>query len=105
MSSPRTITTVVKTKTPIVIPPSIQRQAGIKIGDHLEFKVSGRAITVLSKSVPAGDEFTAAGRRAIDARLARADEDIRQGRTYGPFSTADEMIASMQRELKKRAVK
>lgn len=49
------------------------------------------------------DEYTAARRLAIDARLAKADEDIRQGRTYGPFSTADEMIASMQDELKKRS--
>ena len=98
------MTTVVKSKAPIVIPPAIQRRAGIKIGDHLEFKVSGRVITVASKTAPsAGDEYTPAQRLVIDARLAKADEDIRQGRTYGPFSTADEMIASMQDELKKRS--
>lgn len=43
--------------------------------------------------------------QAIDARLAKADEDIRMGRTYGLFSSADEMILSMQAELKKGAQK
>ena len=51
----------------------------------------------------ADDEYTPAQRRFINARLAKADEDIKKGRTYGPFNTADEMIASMEKELKKRA--
>ena len=51
----------------------------------------------------ADDEYTPAQRRAINARLAKADEEIKKGRTYGPFDTVDEMIASMERELKKRA--
>ena len=51
----------------------------------------------------ADEEYTPAQRRIINARLARADEKIKKGRTYGPFNTADEMIASMERELKKRA--
>ena len=50
-------------------------------------------------------EYTAAQRRIIDARLAKALEEIKKGRTYGPFKTADEMIASMKRELRKRAAK
>ena len=45
----------------------------------------------------------AAQRRIIDARLAESAEDLKKGRTFGPFNTADEMIASMKRELKKRA--
>jgi len=35
--------------------------------------------------------------------LAESEEDLKKGRTFGPFNTADEMIASMKRELKKRA--
>jgi len=49
------------------------------------------------------DEYTAAQRRLIDARLAKADEDLKKGRTFGPFDTADEMIASIKEQLKKRA--
>ena len=52
----------------------------------------------------ADDEYTPAQRRFINARLAKADKEIKNGRTFGPFNTADEMIASMERELKKRAV-
>ena len=50
----------------------------------------------------ADDEYTPAQRRIIDARLAKSLADVKKGRTVGPFNTADEMIASMQQELKKR---
>jgi hypothetical protein len=35
--------------------------------------------------------------------LAESEEDFQQGRTYGPFDTADEMIAHMKGALKKQA--
>jgi bifunctional DNA-binding transcriptional regulator/antitoxin component of YhaV-PrlF toxin-antitoxin module len=34
------MTTIVKRKTLIVIPPAIRRQAGIKTGHHVEFKLN-----------------------------------------------------------------
>ncbi len=37
----------------------------------------------------------------IDKGLAEALDDIKKGRTYGPFDTAEEMIASLQRESRK----
>lgn len=98
------MTTVVKNKIPIVIPLAIRRQAGLKVGDRLEFRVSGNVITLVPQ-LDIDDEYTLAQRQAINARLAKADEDIRQGRTYGPFSTADEMILSMKTELKKTTQK
>ena len=98
------MTTVVKSRTGIVIPTAIQRRAGIRSGDHVEFKVSGGIIAILPKLPPADDEYTSALRRIIDARLAQADDDLRKGCTYGPFHSAGEMIASMKAELKKRAV-
>ena len=97
------MTTIVKGKTSIVVPSAVRRLAGIKRGDRLEFKVSGGIISILPKLPTADDEYTPAQRRIIDARLAKADDDIRQGRAYGPFATADEMIGSMKAELKKRA--
>jgi AbrB family looped-hinge helix DNA binding protein len=96
------MTVTVKGKADLVVPPSVRRRAGIKPGDQVEFKVSGGIINIVPKLPPADEEYTPEQRRIIDARLAKADEDIRQGRTYGPFHTADEMIASMKAELKKR---
>jgi bifunctional DNA-binding transcriptional regulator/antitoxin component of YhaV-PrlF toxin-antitoxin module len=40
------ITVTLKDKTQLVVPPRIQRLAGIKIGDRVEFKVSARTITI-----------------------------------------------------------
>ncbi len=56
-----------------------------------------------SKFPNADDEHTREQRRIIDARLNKADADIKAGHNYGPFNTADEMIAHMKGELKKRA--
>ena len=99
--------TVVSTENPneLVLPAAIRRRAGIKTGDQVDVRVSGGIVTVIPKLPSADDEYTPEQRQLIDARLAKADEDIRQGRTYGPFSSADEMIASMKVELKKRAAK
>jgi bifunctional DNA-binding transcriptional regulator/antitoxin component of YhaV-PrlF toxin-antitoxin module len=92
------MTIVVKKKTDLVVPSSVQRRAGIRAGDRLEFKVSGGVISILPKRPSADD---AEQRRGIDARLAKADEDIKHGRVYGPFNTAGEMAASIEANIKK----
>ena len=46
------------------------------------------------------DKYTVAEREAIDEVFARGKEDISGGRTYGPFSTVEEMIVSMKAEMK-----
>ena len=43
-------------------------------------------------------QMLAQQRRMIDARLAKSDEDLKRGRTFGPFNTAEEMISSMKGE-------
>ena len=48
-------------------------------------------------------EYTPEQRRTVDARLAEGLADIKAGRTYGPFNTADEMVAHMKAPIKKRA--
>ncbi|MGA3017339.1 MAG: AbrB/MazE/SpoVT family DNA-binding domain-containing protein [Bryobacteraceae bacterium] len=40
------MTITVKSKTELVVPPSVQRKAGIKSGDRLEFSVSSSTITI-----------------------------------------------------------
>lgn len=103
----------VQNKGQVTIPSRLRRQAGIVEGDMVEATFQRGHIVlkpkvVIDRSVfpNADDEYTTAQRRIIDKRLAKADEDIKKGRTYGPFNTADEMIASMEANLKKmRAAK
>jgi bifunctional DNA-binding transcriptional regulator/antitoxin component of YhaV-PrlF toxin-antitoxin module len=93
------MTTVVKDRSQLLVPTSIQKRAGIKLGDKVEFRASGGVITIVPKLPSAADEYTPAQRRVIDARLAEA----RKGPSLGPFDTAEEMIAHMKSELRKRA--
>ena len=89
----------VKNGTGLTAPPAVQHKAGFKTGDVVEFTVSGGAITITPKLSSAGDEYMAGQRRVIDAELDEAEK----GPFHGPFDTADEMIAHIKDELKKRA--
>jgi bifunctional DNA-binding transcriptional regulator/antitoxin component of YhaV-PrlF toxin-antitoxin module len=93
------MTSIVKNKTGLIVPPAVQHQAGFKAGDVVEFKASGGVITILPKLPNADDEYTPEQRRIIDAQLREAEK----GPFHGPFDTADEMIAHLKGELKKRA--
>ena len=99
------MTITVKRNTALIVPPSVRRKAGIKAGDRVEFKVSGGLITIVPKLPTADYEYTPEQRRIIDARLAKADEDIKHGRVYGPFNTADEAIKFLRKEIKARKAK
>ena len=50
------------------------------------------------------DGYTPEQRRMIESAIAAGLEDFRHGRFYGPFNTADEVISSIQANLKQRAV-
>jgi AbrB family looped-hinge helix DNA binding protein len=106
------MTTLVKIhrKGQMTLPSRLRAAIGVADGDLVEATVLRGKIVLTPKLVidrsgfpTADDEYTPAQRRIIDARLAKADEDIKHGRTAGPFNTADEMIAHMKGELKKRA--
>ncbi len=76
-------------------------------GDLVEFSFQrGKIVTpkvVIDRSgfPNAEDEYTPEQRRIIDARLAKADEDIKAGRVHGPFGTHAEMVEFLHREVKK----
>jgi hypothetical protein len=76
------------------------RRAGFKRGDNLEFKVSRKRVTIVPRE-PDDDEYRPAERRAIDKMLAESEKDYQEGRTYGPFNTAEEMAASIEANIKK----
>jgi bifunctional DNA-binding transcriptional regulator/antitoxin component of YhaV-PrlF toxin-antitoxin module len=91
----------VKNEEELMVPQSVRRQAGIKSGDRLEFRVSGGIINIIPELPSARDEYTPAQRKVIDARLAEA----RKGPYHGPFSTADAAITFLKKELRTRKIK
>jgi len=100
------MTVAVKNRQPVIVPPAALRRAGFRSGQELEVKASGGVITIVAKLPSARDEYTPKARRVIGSRLARADEDIRSGRVYGPFNSSEEMAASVEANIRKlRAAK
>ena len=99
------MTITLKAKSPLVVPPSVQRKARLKAGDQVEFKATPGMITIVSKPPAAppstDDEYTPEQRRIIDRQIAEGLEDIKKGRTYGPFNTVEEMVASMEANIQK----
>jgi bifunctional DNA-binding transcriptional regulator/antitoxin component of YhaV-PrlF toxin-antitoxin module len=97
------MTTILRmaSKGQVTIPPRLRAEIGIA-GRGL-LKASARRGSILLTPVVANVEYTPQQRRAIDARLALSGEDIKAGRTYGPFDSVEEMVASIKRELKARA--
>jgi hypothetical protein len=59
------------------------------VGDLLEAKVDRGKITLIPKGL-------------IDREVALALEDVRKGRTHGPFDSVDALMRSLRRESKKR---
>lgn len=95
------MTVIVNNKKELVVPHSVRRQAGLKSGDRLEFRVSGGIINIIPKLPSADDDYTPAQRKAIDARLAEA----RKGPYHGPFDSADEAIRFLRKEIRSRKIK
>jgi bifunctional DNA-binding transcriptional regulator/antitoxin component of YhaV-PrlF toxin-antitoxin module len=99
------MTVTVKTKSGLTVPTEVQRRAGYKTGDRLEFKVSGSVVTIVPELPSADDEYTPEQRKIIDARLAKADADIKAGRMSKAYSDHAEFIADLHKEAKKYKAK
>src|SRR5580658_7709722 len=96
------MTLVVKSKPGLLVPPSVRRKAGIKTGDQVEFKVSSGVIQIFRKPPAADEVYTPPQRRALDRELAKGLEDVRNGRTFGPFDTAGDAVKFLRKEIKTR---
>jgi AbrB family looped-hinge helix DNA binding protein len=78
----------IKEKYQVTLPAALREKAGLEVGDLLDAKVEGEKITLTPKSV-------------LDRELAQALKEIEQGKTFGPFSSAKDLIRSLHRETKK----
>jgi len=82
----------VKNKFQIVIPQHIREQVHVEIGDLLEANVEDGKITFTPK-------------RLIDRHLAEGLEDLKQGRTHGPYADVRDAIRALEIRAKRRAKK
>jgi bifunctional DNA-binding transcriptional regulator/antitoxin component of YhaV-PrlF toxin-antitoxin module len=90
------MTVTVKNKTDLVVPPSVQRRAGIQPGDRLEFKVSSGTITI-APARPAAYKPTKSELAAIrkgEAAIAR-----------GEFVSLTDFLHGMGRNRRKAGTK
>ena len=74
----------VKKKFQIVIPQDLRKVVRLRVGDLLEAKADRGTITLTPKSL-------------VDREIAEGLEDLREGRTYGPYASAQDMIAALHR--------
>lgn len=97
------MTLALKSKSPVIVPQAALRRAGFTKGQELEVKASGGVITIVPKTDGPG---ASQERRAVNRRIAASDKDYREGRVFGPFSTAEEMAESIEANIRKlRAAK
>jgi antitoxin component of MazEF toxin-antitoxin module len=75
-----------------VIPQHVREQVRVEIGDLLESSVENGKITFTPKSL-------------IDRHLAKGLEDLKQGRTHGPYANARDAIKALETRTKRHAKK
>ena len=66
----------------IAIPKKLHDELGLTAGDYVEVERRGHQLVLTPK------EF-------VEKRIAVGLEDIKKGRTYGPFESVKEMLASL----------
>jgi AbrB family looped-hinge helix DNA binding protein len=80
----------------VVIPRDICEALGLEAGDYVEVqRVKGTVVIKPRKLVDADEVLTAEQKASIDARLAEAEEDMKQGRVHGPFASVDALLDSL----------
>lgn len=71
----------------VVIPKKIHDQLGLHPGDYLEVELRSGKVVFTPKAL-------------VDKRLEEGLADIEEGRVYGPFSSAQEMVRSLRDSTK-----
>jgi AbrB family looped-hinge helix DNA binding protein len=82
----------VKNKFQVVIPQRVRDEVGVAVGDLLEARAEKGRIIFEPKSL-------------IDRGIAESLADFKAGRTFGPFRTHKEFLASLHKASKDSAAK
>ena len=77
----------VKDKFQITLPATLREQIKLAVGDVMEVKVEGTKIVLTPQAV-------------VERELAEALEDVRKGRTLGPFKSSKEAVQALRRAAK-----
>lgn len=77
----------------LTVPKELHEQLGLKSGDVLDVVLKDGKLVYTPKTLVD---------KVIEERLEEGLADIREGRTYGPFATAAEMIESLHEQAKLR---
>src|SRR5437899_10018335 len=95
-------------KGQMTLPSRLRAAIGVGEGDLVEARVLRGKIVLTptlvidrSKFTTADDEYTPAQCKVIDARLAKADEDIKKGRLHGPFETHEELMEFLHNKARR----
>jgi AbrB family looped-hinge helix DNA binding protein len=72
----------VKSKYQVVIPQNVRKKIGLNVGDLLEAKAERGKITFTRRAV-------------VDLGIAESLADFKEGRTYGPFESHEELVKSL----------
>ena len=70
----------------VVIPPDVRKQIGVNPGDILEAEVVRGKLTLTP---------------TLEGGIAKSMRDISKGRSYGPFATHKDFLASLHTESAK----
>ena len=104
------MTTIVKIhrKGQMTLPSRLRAALGVGEGDLVEATVKDGKIVLTptliidrSKFPTADDEYTPAQRKVIDAQLAKAKEDVKNGRLHGPFETHEELMEFLHNKARR----
>ena len=82
----------VKNKFQIVIPQRVRARVHVEVGDLLEANVENGKITFTPKSL-------------VDRHLAEALQDLKQGRTHGPYNSVRDAVRALEARAKRHAPK
>ena len=80
----------VKTKYQLTLPTTLRRSLGVDVGDLFKAAVRGGELVLTPASV-------------LDRDLAEGLRDLAEGRTHGPFNTADEAITFLHSRKRKKS--
>jgi len=94
----------IQRKGQMTLPSGVRTAVGLADGDLVDVRVTGRKIVITptlaidrSQFPTADDEYTPEQRRIIDARLDRADADIKAGRVSKAFESHEACIADLHK--------